>query len=89
MPPCCLKDPDVLIRGSPHARIGRTEEHKRLRADCSGDVRNTAVVTDEQRQSEKEMLQRKLDASRDQPGYADRIKAIEARLAELDAPDGP
>lgn len=42
-------------------------------------------MTPEQRQSEKDLLQAKLDASRGQPGYGDRVKAIEARLVELNA----
>ena len=33
--------------------------------------------------AEIETLQRKLDASRGLPGFADRVKAIEARLKEL------
>lgn len=34
-------------------------------------------------QAEIEALERKLEASRDRPGYADRVKAIAARLQEL------
>lgn len=36
-----------------------------------------------ERQAEIDLLQAKLVASRDQPGYGERVKAIEARLAEL------
>jgi hypothetical protein len=37
------------------------------------------------REQEIAELRRKLDASRGIPGYGDRVKAIEARLAELKA----
>ena len=40
-------------------------------------------MTDEERQAERERLQAKLDASRGQPGYGDRLKAIEAALEAL------
>ena len=36
-------------------------------------------------QAEIDALERKLDASRGVPGYGDRVKAIEARLAVLRA----
>lgn len=35
------------------------------------------------KQDEIDALERKLAASVDRPGYADRVRAIEARLAEL------
>ena len=40
-------------------------------------------MNNDEREAEIERLQAKLDASRGQPGYADRVKAIEARIAEL------
>ena len=40
-------------------------------------------MTNDERKAEIERLEGLLDASRDREGYADRVKAIEARLGEL------